>query len=71
MKTARAFFIGIGIFYAVFNFLGTLPFSTAGFLGTMYPGVDLHMGEPIFRLLQDAWMRWSVPIRPMAASATC
>jgi hypothetical protein len=56
MKTARAFFIGIGIFYAVFNFLGTLPFSTAGFLGTMYPGVDLHMGEPIFRLLQDAWI---------------
>jgi hypothetical protein len=56
MKTARAFFIGIGIFYAVFNFLGTLPFSTAGFLGTMYPGVDLHMGEPIFQLLQDAWI---------------
>lgn len=56
MKTARAFFIGIGIFYAVFNFLGTLPFATAGYLGTMYPGIDLHAGEPVFRLLQDAWI---------------
>ena len=56
MKTARAFMIGIGIFYAVFNFLGTLPFATAGYLGTMYPGVDLHVGQPIFQVLQDAWI---------------
>jgi hypothetical protein len=56
MKTARAFFIAVGIFYAVFNFLGTLPFATASYLGMMYPGVDLHVGEPVFRLLQDAWI---------------
>ncbi|WP_448510820.1 BphX family protein [Immundisolibacter sp.] len=56
MKTARAFLIAIGIFYAVLNFLGTLPFATAGYLGNMYPGIDLHAGEPVFRLLQDAWI---------------
>jgi len=56
MKTARVFLIAIGIFYAVFNFLGTLPFATSGYLGQMYPGIDLHTGEPVFRLLQDAWI---------------
>ncbi|MGK2940959.1 MAG: BphX family protein [Immundisolibacter sp.] len=56
MKTARSFFIAIGIFYAVFNFVGTLPFATASFLGPMYPGIDLHSGEPVFQLLQDAWI---------------
>jgi hypothetical protein len=54
MKTARLFLIAIGVFYLV-NLIGTLPFSTLGLFGTMYPGVELHVGEPIFTLLQDAW----------------
>lgn len=54
MTKARLFFIAIGVFYII-NLIGTLPFSTLGLFGTMYPGVELHVDEPIFTLLQDAW----------------
>jgi hypothetical protein len=54
MKKARLFFIAIGIFYII-NLIGTLPFSTLGLFGRMYPGIQLHVGEPVFTLLQDAW----------------
>lgn len=54
MKKARPFFIAIGIFYII-NLIGTLPFSTLGLFGRMYPGIQLHVGEPVFTLLQDAW----------------
>ena len=56
MSNPRTFFIAIGLFYALGNFLGTLPFGTATFLGPMYPGVELYRGEPIFQILQDAWI---------------
>jgi len=54
MKNARLFLIAIGVFYII-NLIGTLPFSTLGLFGRMYPGVELHVGAPIFTLLQDAW----------------
>ena len=54
MTKARLFLIAIGVFYII-NLICTLPFSTVSSLGTMYPGVELHRGEPIFTLLQDAW----------------
>lgn len=54
MTKARWFLAAIGVFYLI-NLIGTLPFSTLGLFGTMYPGVELHAGEPIFTLLQDAW----------------
>jgi hypothetical protein len=54
MTKVRLFLIAIGVFYII-NLIGTLPFSTLGLFGTMYPGVELHVGEPIFTLLQDAW----------------
>jgi hypothetical protein len=54
MTKVRLFLIAIGLFYII-NLIGTLPFSTLGLFGTMYPGVELHVGEPIFTLLQDAW----------------
>ncbi|MBT9464130.1 BphX family protein [Hydrogenophaga sp.] len=54
MTKVRPFLIGIGLFYII-NLIGTLPFSTLGLFGTMYPGVELRVGEPIFTVLQDAW----------------
>ncbi|KRC03205.1 hypothetical protein ASE11_24855 [Hydrogenophaga sp. Root209] len=54
MTKVRLFLIGIGLFYII-NLIGTLPFSTLGLFGTMYPGVELRVGEPIFTVLQDAW----------------
>ncbi|EWS65519.1 BphX-like protein [Hydrogenophaga sp. T4] len=54
MTKVRLFLIGVGLFYII-NLIGTLPFSTLGLFGTMYPGVELRVGEPIFTVLQDAW----------------
>lgn len=54
MKKARLFLIALGVFYII-NLIGTLPFSTLGMFGKMYPGIGLHVGEPSFTLLQDAW----------------
>jgi hypothetical protein len=54
MTKARLFFIAIGVFYII-NLIGTLPFGTLSLFGTMYPNVELHVGQPIFTLLQDAW----------------
>lgn len=55
MKAARVFLIAIGVFYLL-NLVGTLPMNFAPMLPTMYPGVDLHAGEPVHQLLLDAWI---------------
>ena len=43
MTKVRLFLIAIGLFYII-NLIGTLPFSTLGLFGTMYPGVELRVG---------------------------
>lgn len=55
MKAARTFLIAIGVFY-VLNLIATQPPLFAPMLPLMYPGVELHPGTPVHRLLLDAWI---------------
>lgn len=55
MKVVRIFLIVVGIWY-VLNLLLTWPSIFGPLLPGMYPGVDLHTAEPVFRLLLEAWV---------------
>jgi hypothetical protein len=68
MTKVRLFLIAIGVFYII-NLIGTLPFGTLGLFGTMYPGVELHVNEPIFTLLQDAWAIVGLQLGAIGAGA--
>ena len=55
MRSPKAFMITIGVFYFL-NLVALWPQLFAPLLPTMYPGVDLRQGEPVFQLLLDAWL---------------
>lgn len=55
MKAVRIFLIVVGIWY-VLNLLLTWPSIFGPLLPGMYPGVELHTAEPVFRLLLEAWV---------------
>lgn len=55
MKVVRIFLIVVGIWY-VLNLLLTWPSVFGPLLPGMYPGVELHTAEPVFRLLLEAWV---------------
>jgi hypothetical protein len=55
MGKVRGFLIAVGIWY-VLNLVLTWPSVYATLLPALYPGADLHQGEPVFRLLLEAWV---------------
>jgi CHASE2 domain-containing sensor protein len=55
MKFARNWMIIVGLFY-LSSVLQLWPSLFGPMLPSMYPGVELHQAEPIFRLLTDAWL---------------
>ena len=55
MRSPKVFMITIGMFYLL-NLVALWPQLFAPLLPTMYPGVDLHQGEPVFQLVLDAWL---------------
>lgn len=55
MRSAKIFMIAIGVFYFL-NLLTLWPPLFSPMLPTMYPGVDLQQGQPVFQLLLDAWL---------------
>jgi CHASE2 domain-containing sensor protein len=55
MKFARNWMIIVGLFY-LSSVVQLWPSLFGPMLPSMYPGVELHQAEPIFRLLTDAWL---------------